>query len=153
MGSGLASLSWSESVDEALCHGWIDGVRKRIDDTSYQIRFTPRRPGSIWSAINIAKVEVLRACGKMTPAGERAYAHRSARKSAVYAYEQESEAKLTASERRAFRNAKGTWEFLQSCPPSYRRVVLHWIVSAKRPGTRAARLQKVVQACADRKRL
>lgn len=151
--SGLPSLTWPESVDEALCYGWIDGVRKRVDAQSYQIRFTPRRPSSIWSAINIAKVEALRTAGKMTAAGERAFAHRTDRKSVVYAYEQDSEAALTPAERGAFRKAAGSWAFLQSCPPSYRRLVLHWIVSARKPETRAKRLQKAIEACAERKRL
>ena len=151
--SGLPSLTWPQSVDEALCYGWIDGVRKRIDETSYQIRFTPRRPNSIWSAINIAKVEAMRAAGKMTPAGESAFARRTDKKSVVYAYEQESEAALTPTERTAFRKAKGAWKFLESCPPSYRRVVFHWIVTARKPETRAARVQKLVAACAAGKRL
>ncbi|MDQ8164282.1 MAG: YdeI/OmpD-associated family protein [Gemmatimonadota bacterium] len=151
--SGLPSMTWPESVDEALCYGWIDGVRKRVDAQSYQIRFTPRRPSSIWSAINIAKAEALRTAGKMTAAGERAFAHRTDKKSVVYAYEQDSEAALSPAERGAFRKAKGSWTYLRSCPPSYRRLVLHWIVSAKKSETRAKRLQRVIEACAAHKRL
>jgi len=151
--SGLPSMTWPESVDEALCFGWIDGVRKRIDDKSYQIRFTPRRPSSIWSAVNIAKIKALRTAGKMTAAGERAFAHRTDKTYGVYSYEHESEAALTPAERGAFRRAKGSWKYLQSCPPSYRRLVLFYIVNAKKAETRAKRLQKVVQACVERKRL
>jgi uncharacterized protein YdeI (YjbR/CyaY-like superfamily) len=95
-GSGRASMAWSESVDEALCHGWIDGVRRRIDDDSYSIRFTPHKPGSNWSAVNIAKVAQLRAQGRMTAAGERAFADRREARSRIYAYEQADTATLAA---------------------------------------------------------
>ena len=153
VGSGKASMSWPESVDEALCYGWIDGVRKRIDESTYQIRFTPRKADSIWSAVNIAKFELLSAQGRMTDAGARAYAHRTAKKSVVYAYEQDNEAALSKAEVREFRRVRGAWEFLQDSPPSYRRVVLHWIVHAKKPETRASRLQRLLQACAAGERL
>lgn len=92
VGSGKPSMTWSESVDEALCFGWIDSVRHRLDDESYTIRFTPRRPGSIWSAVNVAKVESLIAQGLITPAGLAAYAGRRADRTAVYSYEQVPEA-------------------------------------------------------------
>ena len=103
VGSGLASLSWSDSVDEALCFGWIDGVRRRVDDDSYSIRFTPRKPTSIWSAVNIAKVERLRAQGQMTPAGEQAFSHRREDRSVVYAYEQALTAEFSVPELCAFK--------------------------------------------------
>lgn len=151
--SGKPSMSWSESVDEALCFGWIDGVRKRIDEASYSIRFTPRKPGSIWSAINIAKVETLRAGRRMTPAGERAFAQRIADRSVVYAYEQTDVAQLTAAETQAFRRDAPAWAYWEGCPPGYRKTLLHWVTSAKRAQTRAARLATLIDACRDGKRL
>jgi len=147
------SMTWPESVDEALCFGWIDGVRKRIDDERYQIRFTPRRPGSIWSAINIAKVQQLEAEGRMTPAGRDAFARRTEARSVVYAYEQAETATLTAAERAAFRKQRAAWRFFEDTPPGYRRVVLHWVTSARKPETREARLAKLMQACALGQRL
>jgi uncharacterized protein YdeI (YjbR/CyaY-like superfamily) len=147
------SMSWSESVDEALCFGWIDGVRKRIDDDSYQIRFTPRKQTSIWSAINIKKFEQLSREGRMTEAGVRAYSHRTEGKSVVYAYEQPTDAELSAAEIRDFKNHNAAWAHFETCPPSYRKVLLHWITSAKRPETREARLLKVIEASEAGKRL
>lgn len=151
--SGRPSMTWSESVDEALCVGWIDGVRRRIDDESYEIRFTPRKPDSIWSAINIEKVERLRSEGRMTEAGEQAFAHRLAHKSKIYAYEQADTAQLTDQESREFARDKTAWAYFEACPPSYRKVVLHWITTAKKPETRAQRLSKLVAACAAGVRL
>lgn len=153
VGTGRPSMTWSESVDEALCFGWIDGVRKRIDEHTYSIRFTPRKPGSIWSAINIAKVEQLRAEGRMTPAGEQAFARRTDAKSVIYAYEQAETAELTPTELRTFRREKAAWKFFEATPPGYRKVVLHWVTSARKPETRAARLTRLVQACGAGERL
>lgn len=151
--TGKPSVSWSESVDEALCFGWIDGVRKRIDDETYQIRFTPRRPHSIWSAINIAKVKELRAQGRMTPAGEEAFQRRTEAKSVVYAYEREAPAELSSAELREFKRDKAAWRFFESSPPSHKKVVLHWVCSAKKPETRERRFRKVLEACAARQPL
>jgi uncharacterized protein YdeI (YjbR/CyaY-like superfamily) len=151
--SGRPSMTWSESVDEALCFGWIDGVRKRIDDTSYQIRFTPRKPTSIWSAINIAKFRQLQAEGRMTPAGAEAFAHRKDHKSKVYAYEQEATAVLSPEELRAFKREKAAWKFFEATPPGYKKVILHWITTAKKAETRASRFDTVVEACAAGRRL
>ena len=153
VGSGNLSMSWHESVDEALCFGWIDGVRKRIDEHSYSIRFTPRKSTSIWSAINIAKMETLQAEGRMTEAGARAFAHRQERKSKVYAYEQESTAELSPTELREFKRNPEARAFFQSTPPSYKRVVLHWVTSAKKAETRVSRLATLLEACASGKRL
>lgn len=153
VGSGRPSLSWPESVDEALCFGWIDGVRRRIDDQRYSIRFTPRKPGSNWSAINIAKVEQLRAQGRMTPAGEAAFARRTDAKSVIYAYEQPYTAELSADELEGFQREAAAWRFFEATPPSYRKVVLHWVTTAKRAETRAARLARLMQACAAGERL
>lgn len=151
--SGRPSMTWSQSVDEALCFGWIDGVRKKIDDISYQIRFTPRRQGSNWSAVNIAKFKQLREAGKITDAGEKAYSHRRNERSVVYAYEQEGTAKLTAEELKRFRKKRLAWKFFSACPPSYRKVLLHWITTAKRPETREKRLMQLIDASAAGKRL
>jgi len=153
VGSGEPGLSWPESVEEALCAGWIDGVRKRIDERTYSIRFTPRKPTSIWSAVNITKVEQLRAQGRMTPAGERAFAARSEARSVVYAYEQPATAELSAAELEAFQRNQAAWRFFEATPPSYRKVVLHWVCTAKRAETRVSRLAKLVEACAAGLRL
>lgn len=153
VGSGRPSMSWSESVDEALCFGWIDGVRKRIDDCSYSIRFTPRKTTSIWSAVNIAKFEHLSAAGRMTPAGANAFAHRKEARSVVYAYEQAAAAELSADEVRMFKRHPGAWRFFEATPPSYKKVILHWVTGAKRADTRQSRLAKLVEACASGNRL
>ncbi len=151
--TGQPSMSWSESVDEALCFGWIDGVRKRIDDESYHIRFTPRRPTSIWSAINIAKFEKLQAEGRMTPAGLAAFGKRTDARSGVYAYEQQLPAELSPSELREFKRNKLAWRFFESTPPSHKKVVLHWVCGAKTPETRQRRFGKLLEACAAGQRL
>lgn len=153
VGSGRPSISWPESVDEALCFGWIDGVRKRIDDQAYSIRFTPRKPTSIWSAVNIAKVEKLRKEGRITPAGEQAFAHRQEHKSVVYAYEQAHTAEFSVQELRAFKQKKEAWEFFKATPPGYKKVMLHWVTTAKRAETRASRFATLISACVSGKRL
>ncbi len=151
--TGQPCMTWSESVDEALCFGWIDGVRKRIDDDTYQIRFTPRKPTSIWSTINIAKVQALQAQGRMTPAGERAFALRTDAKSEVYSYEQAAVAELTTAELATFKAQKRAWAYWESTPPGYRKLMLHRVVAAKKAETRAARLLALMDACAAGLRL
>ena len=151
--TGRPSLTWSESVDEALCFGWIDGVRKRIDDESYQIRFTPRRPDSNWSAINIAKVEVLISQGRMQPPGMLAYSHRTESRPGSPSPEQEATPALAAQERTLFTRSPSAWQFFSSTPPSYRRAVVRWIASSKQPATRARRLARLIESCAAGKRL
>ena len=151
--TGNPGMTWPESVDEALCFGWIDGVRKRIDDESYLIRFTPRRAGSIWSQVNVAKVGALVAQGRMRPSGQVAFESRIERRTGVYAYEQAGDVELGAAERRVFAKNKAAWRYFQEVAPSYRKVVTHWIASAKRPETRARRLEQLIQACAERRRL
>ncbi|MBK8475595.1 MAG: YdeI/OmpD-associated family protein [Opitutaceae bacterium] len=151
--SGRPCMTWPESVDEALCFGWIDGVRKRIDADSYQIRFTPRKPGSIWSAVNIAKFVRLQVAKRTYRAGEDAFARRTSDRSVIYAYEQPKTAELTSAEQRQFRRTKAAWRFFQACPPSYRKVLLHWVTAAKKPQTRAARLEKLIQASRAGERL
>ncbi len=139
-------MSWSESVDEALCFGWIDGKRKRIDEDSYSIRFTPRKKSSIWSQININKMENLRAQGRMTAAGELAFSHRTEHKSAIYAHEQASVASLSAEELQIFQSNTAAWSFFVATPPGYQKVLLHWICSAKKAETRLSRLAKLMEA-------
>jgi len=153
VGSGSPCMSWSESVDEALCFGWIDGVRRRIDDETYSIRFTPRKPSSIWSVVNIAKMDKLRAQGKMRPEGEAAFALRSAAKSGVYSHERLDVPELSPAKLVRFRRDAAAWAYFETVPPGYRKTVLHWITNAKKDETRAGRLDKLMQACAAGKRL
>lgn len=148
-----ARMTWFESVDEALCFGWIDGVRKRIDDDAYSIRFTPRKPTSTWSAINIAKYQSLLAQGRMTAAGTAAFAHRRDDNSVIYSYEQPDTADLTTAEWRQFRQHKAAWSWWEAAPPGYRKQMLHRVTTAKRPATRASRLAALIDACAAGKRL
>jgi uncharacterized protein YdeI (YjbR/CyaY-like superfamily) len=143
VGSGKPSITWSESVDEALCFGWIDGVRKSMDEESYTIRFTPRKPGSIWSAVNIKKVETLSAAGLMYPAGMAAFAKRSEQKSAIYSYEK-APVKLDAPFEKAFKARKKAWKFFQSLAPSYQRTAINWVMSAKQEATRSKRMQALI---------
>ncbi len=137
-GSGKPSIDWPQARDQALCFGWIDGVRRSLGDDAYTIRFTPRRPKSIWSKVNLERFEALKADGRMTAAGERALAE-STGPSGVYAYERPL-AELTAEEEARFRKHKAAWADWEKRPPGYRKVVLHWVTSAKRPETRARRL-------------
>jgi uncharacterized protein YdeI (YjbR/CyaY-like superfamily) len=138
--TGRASLTWSQAVDEALCVGWIDGVGRRIDDDARSVRFTPRRSGSIWSAINIEKVARLSAEGRMLPAGLAAFERRREDRSRVYSHERSEDPELSDDEQAALRaDARGR-AYFESRAPSYRRAALHWVVSAKRGDTRARRL-------------
>lgn len=151
-GSGRPSLTWPESVDEALCFGWIDGVRKRIDDASYLIRFSPRRPGSVWSAVNIASAERLIAAGRMTPAGLKAFENRKENKSGIYSYEQRR-AELEEPYNTLLQQNEAAWTFFQSQPPSYRKGVSWFILSAKQEATRLKRLEKLIEYSAKGERL
>jgi uncharacterized protein YdeI (YjbR/CyaY-like superfamily) len=153
VGSGHPSMTWPESVDAALCFGWIDAVRRRRDDLSYTIRFTPRRVGSIWSAVNVAKAQALLDAGEMTPAGVAAFAARRVDRTAVYSHEQGGDAvlSLTADEESRLRGVVGAWEYFTSQPGSYRRATVHWLHSAKRPETQERRLaQLVTESAASR---
>jgi uncharacterized protein YdeI (YjbR/CyaY-like superfamily) len=147
------SMTWPESVDAALCFGWIDGVRKRIDEHSYQIRFTPRKPQSIWSAINVEKVRILEREGRMRESGLKAYSYRREEKSKIYSYEQKNTAKLERSEEIKFRKDKRAWKFFEAQPRGYRQQMLWRIVSAKRPETRARRLAALIKASRGQLRL
>lgn len=138
--TGQPSVTWPEAVDEALCFGWIDGVRRRLDDARYVIRFTPRQPRSIWSAVNIARVAELTTAGRMQPAGLRIFADRAPERTDRYSYEQAQPAALDAAEAAQFQADPAAWAFFQSRPPAYQRAALWWVVSAKQPATRAKRL-------------
>jgi uncharacterized protein YdeI (YjbR/CyaY-like superfamily) len=151
--SGRRTLTWSDVVDEALCFGWIDGKTQRIDEHRYRQRLTPRRPGSNWSAVNIAKVTELRAQGRMTPAGEAAFAARREDRSAVYSYERRHEAAFDAEQEAAFRANAPAWEWFSAQSPSYRTMATFWVVSAKRPETRARRLATLIDDSAHGRRI
>lgn len=150
--TGEASLTWSESVDQALCFGWIDGVRRRVDDRSYSIRFTPRKPGSIWSAVNVKKVAVLEAAGRMTDAGRRAVAARRDVRTAVYSYEK-APGELLKTEIARFKTDMPAWTYFQQQAPWYRRTAIHWVTSAKREQTRTKRLDQLIADSAAGRRL
>ena len=152
-GSRRPSMTWAESVDAALCFGWIDGVRKRIDEFSYQIRFTPRKPTSTWSRINIERARVLQRKGKMREAGLQAFLHRREDKSRIYSYEQQKTAALERADELRFRKAKAAWKFFEAQPRSYRQLVIWRIISAKRPETRERRLKDLIKGCEEQRRL
>jgi uncharacterized protein YdeI (YjbR/CyaY-like superfamily) len=143
--SGRPSVTWPEVVDEALCFGWIDGVRRSLGPDSYVNRLTPRRPRSNWSAINIKRVGELIEEGRMTPAGLAAFDARTDDRSAVYSYEQRRAATLEPEQEERFRAVPDAWEWFQARPSSYRRAAIHWVVSAKRPETRERRLQTLIE--------
>ena len=147
-GSGTPSITWPESVDEALCFGWIDGVRKRLDAGRYVIRFTPRRSTSTWSAVNVRRMAELAAEGRVHPAGERAFAARPQAKSGIYSYEQRRSAALAAGQEELFRSNGRAWSYFQRQPPWYRRTATFWVVSAKREETRRKRLSELIESCA-----
>ena len=147
-GTGRPSITWPESVDEALCFGWIDGIRRRIDDESYSIRFTPRRARSIWSAVNIRRAGELIAEGRMTPAGLAAFEARDEERSATYSYEQRHKAELSPEQEARLRADPAVWEWFQARPPSWRRAAVYWITSAKKPETRERRLATLIEDAA-----
>jgi uncharacterized protein YdeI (YjbR/CyaY-like superfamily) len=146
------SITWPESVDQALCFGWIDGIRKGVDEISYQIRFTPRRRGSIWSATNIKRAKELAKQKQMRPIGSKVFAARIENKSGIYSYEQRS-TKLSEPYATLLKKNKAAWNFFGKQPPSYRKVIGWWIVSAKKEETRMARLAKLIDESAKGKRL
>jgi uncharacterized protein YdeI (YjbR/CyaY-like superfamily) len=146
--TGKQTMTWSQAVDQALCFGWIDGVLRRIDDERHMQRFTPRRPGSNWSKINIDKVAKLKEAGLMSPAGLEAFEARSDGKSGIYAFEQEKPAELPSDFEERLRSNARAWEYWQSAAPSYRRTATHWVVSAKRAETRERRLEQLIESSA-----
>jgi uncharacterized protein YdeI (YjbR/CyaY-like superfamily) len=147
-GSGRPSMTWPESVDQALCFGWIDGVRRRIDDTSYTIRFTPRKPRSTWSAVNVKRMKELIGQGLVAPAGLAAFERRSDDRTAIYSYEQRRNAKLEPEQEQRLQADERARAFFESQPPSYRRAAIHWVTSAKKPETRERRLTQLIECSA-----
>lgn len=150
--TGRPSLSWPESVDAALCFGWIDGIRKRIDDARYAIRFIPRRERSIWSAVNLRRVLALRRAGLMRPAGLAAYARRSRERFGIYSYEQRPKT-LPPRYQRVIKARPRAWAFFVAQPPGYQRTISWWVVSAKQEATRARRLATLIEHCARGQRI
>lgn len=151
--SGRPSIIWPESVDEALCFGWIDGIRKKVDDESYEIRFTPRRAKSIWSTVNIARVAVLTGEGRMQSAGIAAFARRQESNSRKYSFENRESAKLSDADEREFRRDRAAWDFFQAQPPGYRRVAAWRVISAKRPETRRKRIERLIRESRAQRRI
>lgn len=152
-GSGKPSITWPESVDEALCYGWIDGVRRSLDEHSYTIRFTPRKASSTWSNVNVAKVEALLAAGKMMPAGLAAWQRRDPARSGIYSFERREAAAFEPAMERRFKANRAAWTFFGAQPAGYRRVATHYVVSAKRPETREKRLSALIGCSARGERL
>lgn len=143
--TGKPSLTWPGSVDEALCFGWIDGIRKSLNAESYVIRFTPRRPGSIWSAVNLRKAEQLIASNRMGPAGLRAHSGRDPKRAQLYSFEQRKTDKLGPDEEKQLRKNPRAWKFFAAQPPGYRHTAVFWIHSAKQEETRARRLKTLIE--------
>jgi uncharacterized protein YdeI (YjbR/CyaY-like superfamily) len=148
-GSGKPSITWPEAVDEALCFGWIDGIRKRLDDESYVIRFTPRTPRSHWSLVNVRRVGELTREGRMRPAGTRAFEERSESRTGLASYERTDEPTLDTAHEKRFRAEPEAWRWFGSQAASYRKAAIHWVVSAKKEETRLKRLETLI---ADSKR-
>jgi uncharacterized protein YdeI (YjbR/CyaY-like superfamily) len=151
-GSGKPSMTWPESVDQALCFGWIDGIRKSVDEDSYTIRFTPRKQGSIWSSVNIKRVQELSEQGLMQPPGLQAFAARKENKSGIYSYEQRGD-QLPEPYAGLLRKNKAAWDFFQAQPPSYRKAAGWWVVSAKKEETRLKRLEQLIEDSAGGRRI
>jgi uncharacterized protein YdeI (YjbR/CyaY-like superfamily) len=144
--TGKPCITWPESVDQALCFGWIDGQRKSLDASRYMIRFTPRRPRSIWSAVNVRRVAALKKAGHMRPAGLDAFAKRQASRSGIYSFENRPR-RLPPSYEKQLRANRDAWSHFQSRPPSYRRAAIWWVISAKQEATRERRLASLIRAC------
>lgn len=151
--TGRASMTWPESVDEALCYGWIDGVRRKIDDERYAIRFTPRRPGSNWSAVNLRRMEELLKDGRVRPAGRAAYEARDPSRTDAYSFEQRDRATLPEEFEREFRAHADAWAYFERQPPGYRRTATWWVVSAKREDTRRRRFSTLLEDSAAGRRI
>ena len=152
VGTGKPSVTWPESVDEALCCGWIDGIRKRIDDHSYKIRFTPRKKGSTWSDVNVRRVKALTAEKRMLPAGRAAFDPKRTYQYGVYSYEQRR-AELDEPYLSRFKAHKAAFEFFMAQPPGYRKIAIWFVVSAKKEETRSKRLEILIERSAGGTRL
>lgn len=144
-GSGKPSMTWPESVDVALCFGWIDGVRKSIDATAYTIRFTSRKQGSVWSSVNIRRMQELTPLGLVQAAGLDAFERRSETKSGIYAYENRDIAEFGDAHARKFKANRDAWKFFQAQAPWYRKTATWWAISAKKEETRLKRLDTLIR--------
>jgi uncharacterized protein YdeI (YjbR/CyaY-like superfamily) len=142
--TGKPTLTWPEIVEEALCVGWIDSIRRSLPGDGWTIRLTPRRKRSIWSAVNVAKIAELRAAGRLRPAGEAAFEARLADRTAIYSFEQPHDPELAPAEEARFRANEAAWAWFSAKAPSFRKQALHWVISAKRPETRERRLATLV---------
>ena len=151
-GSGRTGMTYEEAVDEALCHGWIDGLVKGHDARSYKQRFSPRKPTSVWSAINIGKVERLKAAGRMAPPGLEAFERRDPRRTGLYSFENR-DVKLSSEVEARFRARRKAWAFFEAQPPGYRRLMAFWVMSAKREATRERRLAQLIERSAAGERI
>ena len=151
--SGKPSITWPQSVDEALSFGWIDGKRKNIDDVSYSIRFTPRKATSNWSAVNVRRMAVLIAEGRVRPMGLAAFEKRAPSKTGIYSYENRKSAKLDPEAEREFRRNKKAWAYFEGEAPSYRRLAIWWVITAKREETRKSRLATLIADSARGQRI
>lgn len=147
------SITWPESVDEALCYGWIDGIRRSLGEEAYTIRFTPRKPTSIWSAVNVARVAELTQAGRMTEAGLAAFAKRREDRTGIYGHDRPAPAVLEPALLKRFRAHPEAWTWFGAQAPSYQRTTLHWIMSGKKPETRERRFERVLAAALKRERL
>jgi len=142
--SGKKSVTYSEALDEALCFGWIDGVRRSLNETSYTIRFTPRKPKSIWSLVNVRHVERLKKEGRMHPAGLEAYERRDPKRTGIYSFENEPVG-LSPEYEKTFRQNKKAWKFFEEQAPYYKKLSIHWVMRAKKEETRLRRLQHLIE--------
>lgn len=153
VGSGKGGPRLPEAVEESLCFGWIDGKGQRIDETSYSVRFTPRRPRSFWSKVNIARVKHLIEEGRMQPAGLKAYKARSGERSGAYSFEQAEIPDFDAVLLKRFKAKKAAWDFYNDQPPGYKRTIRHWVVSAKKEETRLRRLKRLIEVSSNLERI
>lgn len=142
--SGKKSVTYGEALDEALCYGWIDGVRKNLNETSYTIRFTPRKPRSIWSLVNVRHVERLTKEGRMRPPGIETYARRDPKRTGIYAFENRPR-EFSPEFEKAFRQNKTAWSFFEKQPPGYKRTIIFWVMGGKKEETRMKRFKKLVE--------
>jgi len=150
--SGKKSITYAEALDEALCFGWIDGVRRRLDETSYTIRFTPRKPRSIWSLVNVGHVERLQKAGRMHASGTAAFAQRDPERTGIYSFEN-SPKELSREYEKEFRKHNGAWEYFQTYPPYLKKQVSYWVMSAKKEETRLSRLRRLIESSAKGERI
>jgi uncharacterized protein YdeI (YjbR/CyaY-like superfamily) len=149
--SGKTGLTYLEAVDQALCFGWIDGIKKRVDDDSFMHRFTPRTKTSSWSLVNTKRVTALIKLGLMAKAGLDAFRTRDRKRSGIYLYEQRPQ-QLSPEYEQRFKADPRAWNFFQAQPPGYRRLATMWIMTAKKEETRLKRLDIILKASAEEKR-